>query len=82
MGAVCTSIILVDIFLLGSNFSPHQHSMSSPENMVSSLMNGFGIDGDELFDRDVYGFAVRPQHREIYREYSDIYKVELDRQSN
>lgn len=54
---------------------------SLSENMVSSLMNGFDMDGDELFDRDVYGFAVRPQHREIYREYNAIYKVELDRQS-
>lgn len=27
------------------------------------------------FDRDAYGFAVRPQHVQRYREYANIYKV-------
>jgi hypothetical protein len=26
-------------------------------------------------DRDAYGFAVRPQHVQRYREYANIYKV-------
>lgn len=28
-----------------------------------------------LINRDAYGFPVRPQHVQRYREYSDIYKV-------
>lgn len=28
-------------------------------------------------DRDAYGFAVRPQHVQRYREYANIYKVLL-----
>lgn len=27
------------------------------------------------FGRDAYGFAVRPQHVQRYREYANIYKV-------
>jgi hypothetical protein len=26
-------------------------------------------------DRDAYGFAVRPQHLQRYREYANIYQV-------
>lgn len=28
-----------------------------------------------LINRDAYGFPVRPQHVQRYREYADIYKV-------
>lgn len=37
-------------------------------------------DGDPVvnnFCRDSYGFTVRPQHLEIYREYSHVYKVSV-----
>lgn len=27
--------------------------------------------------RDAYGFAIRPQHVQRYREYAKIYKVSL-----
>lgn len=27
--------------------------------------------------RDAYGFAVRPQHLQRYREYANIYKVDM-----
>lgn len=29
-------------------------------------------------NRDAYGFTVRPQHLQRYREYANIYKVRLD----
>ncbi|PWA46520.1 Rab-GTPase-TBC domain-containing protein [Artemisia annua] len=32
--------------------------------------------------RDAYGFAVRPQHVQRYREYSSIYKVEEEERSD
>ncbi|KAJ4978716.1 hypothetical protein NE237_009496 [Protea cynaroides] len=32
--------------------------------------------------RDTYGFAVRPQHLQRYREYSNIYKVEEEERSD
>ncbi|KAF7113540.1 hypothetical protein RHSIM_RhsimUnG0119900 [Rhododendron simsii] len=28
-----------------------------------------------VLNRDAYGFTVRPQHLQRYREYTDIYKV-------
>lgn len=36
---------------------------------------GFGNLIELLLDRDAYGFAVRPQHVQRYREYANIYKV-------
>ncbi|KAJ9545596.1 hypothetical protein OSB04_025303 [Centaurea solstitialis] len=33
-------------------------------------------------DRDAYGFAVRPQHVQRYREYSSIYKEEEEERSD
>jgi hypothetical protein len=32
-------------------------------------------DGAEVWRRDAYGFAVRPQHLQRFREYAKIYKV-------
>lgn len=36
---------------------------------------GFGNLIELVLDRDAYGFAVRPQHVQRYREYANIYKV-------
>lgn len=33
------------------------------------------VDGPEVWRRDAYGFAVRPQHVQRFREYAKIYKV-------
>ncbi|KAF2318614.1 hypothetical protein GH714_009371 [Hevea brasiliensis] len=33
-------------------------------------------------DRDAYGFAVRPQHVQRYREYANIYKEEEEERSD
>jgi hypothetical protein len=33
------------------------------------------VDGAEVWRRDAYGFAVRPQHLQRFREYAKIYKV-------
>ncbi|KAI7751215.1 hypothetical protein M8C21_021284 [Ambrosia artemisiifolia] len=35
-----------------------------------------------LLDRDAYGFAVRPQHVQRYREYATIYKEEEEERSD
>lgn len=40
---------------------------------LSSL--GIVADVVEVWRRDVYGFAVRPQHLQRFREYAKIYKV-------
>lgn len=36
---------------------------------------GAVVDGPEVWRRDAYGFAVRPQHLQRFREYAKIYKV-------
>jgi hypothetical protein len=36
---------------------------------------GAVVDGPEVWRRDAYGFAVRPQHVQRFREYAKIYKV-------
>jgi len=36
---------------------------------------GAMADGAEVWRRDAYGFAVRPQHVQRFREYAKIYKV-------
>jgi hypothetical protein len=33
------------------------------------------VDAVEVWRRDAYGFAVRPQHLQRFREYAKIYKV-------
>ncbi|GJZ57649.1 Rab-GTPase-TBC domain-containing protein [Tanacetum coccineum] len=41
------------------------------------------LETDEiLLDRDAYGFAVRPQHVQRYREYANIYKEEEEERSD
>ncbi|KAK8555057.1 hypothetical protein V6N13_103787 [Hibiscus sabdariffa] len=35
-----------------------------------------------IIDRDAYGFAVRPQHVQRYREYANIYKEEEEERSD
>lgn len=35
------------------------------------------MNGHWCLNRDAYGFAVRPQHVQRYREYANIYKVLL-----
>lgn len=42
---------------------------------LSSL--GIVADVVEVWRRDAYGFAVRPQHLQRFREYAKIYKVIL-----
>ncbi|KAF9674820.1 hypothetical protein SADUNF_Sadunf10G0166700 [Salix dunnii] len=37
---------------------------------------------DITVDRDAYGFAVRPQHVQRYREYANIYKEEEEERSD
>ncbi|KAD6796561.1 hypothetical protein E3N88_07457 [Mikania micrantha] len=43
-----------------------------------SCSKGFG----QISKRDAYGFTVRPQHAQRYREYSRIYKEEEEERSN
>lgn len=38
------------------------------ELIIGNLSNG-------ALNRDAYGFAVRPQHLQTYREHANIYKV-------
>ncbi|KAH0995667.1 hypothetical protein GBA52_019531 [Prunus armeniaca] len=40
------------------------------------------IHGEIAVNRDAYGFALRPQHVQRYREYSHIYKEEEEERSN
>ncbi|KAI9122149.1 hypothetical protein K1719_006838 [Acacia pycnantha] len=43
--------------------------------MLLSLLSKRSL---EIDSRDSYGFALRPQHVQTYREYASIYKVEED----
>ncbi|XP_028775120.1 TBC domain-containing protein C215.01-like isoform X2 [Neltuma alba] len=43
--------------------------------MLLSLLSKRSL---EIDSRDSYGFALRPQHAQTYREYASIYKVEED----
>jgi hypothetical protein len=45
------------------------------------LPSGVVVDGGEVWRRDAYGFAVRPQHLQRFREYAKIYKVIYQGQS-
>ncbi|KAH9703377.1 Rab-GAP TBC domain-containing protein [Citrus sinensis] len=47
--------------------------------MLLSTVNQQSLEAD---DRDVYGFAVRPQHVQRYREYANIYKEEEEERSD
>ncbi|CAA0814476.1 Ypt/Rab-GAP domain of gyp1p superfamily protein [Striga hermonthica] len=50
------------------------------------MMNGKGLSPAPVISadhkRDAYGFAVRPQHLQRYREYASIYKEEEEERSN
>lgn len=55
-------------------------SFSKTESLVAALpaSNDYISDSDWCIGwwyRDAYGFAVRPQHLQRYREYANIYKV-------
>ncbi|KAL5209523.1 hypothetical protein ABZP36_005146 [Zizania latifolia] len=41
-----------------------------------------GVAFDFEYKRDAYGFAVRPQHLQRFREYAKIYKEEEDERAN
>ncbi|CAL8165074.1 unnamed protein product [Prunus armeniaca] len=47
--------------------------------MLLSLLSKRSLEADS---RDAYGFALRPQHVQRYREYSHIYKEEEEERSN
>ncbi|BFG36062.1 hypothetical protein CerSpe_223360 [Prunus speciosa] len=47
--------------------------------MLLSLLSKRSLEADS---RDAYGFALRPQHVQTYREYSHIYKEEEEERSN
>ncbi|XP_018499921.2 TBC1 domain family member 2A isoform X1 [Pyrus x bretschneideri] len=47
--------------------------------MLLSLLSKRSLEADS---RDSYGFALRPQHVQKYREYSNIYKEEEEERSN
>ncbi|TVU47481.1 hypothetical protein EJB05_07084, partial [Eragrostis curvula] len=40
------------------------------------------VDGAEVWRRDAYGFAVRPQHLQRFREYAKIYKEEEEERAH
>ncbi|KAK6942875.1 Rab-GTPase-TBC domain [Dillenia turbinata] len=50
----------------------------------SNLMNAFDYRRRslEVDSRDAYGFALRPQHLQRYRQYAKIYKEEEEERSN
>ncbi|RXH80638.1 hypothetical protein DVH24_004552 [Malus domestica] len=48
-------------------------------SMLLSLLSKRSLEADS---RDSYGFALRPQHVQKYREYSNIYKEEEEERSN
>ncbi|PWZ55414.1 TBC1 domain family member 8 [Zea mays] len=43
---------------------------------------GAVVDGPEVWRRDAYGFAVRPQHLQRFREYAKIYKEEEEERAH
>ncbi|KAF8718675.1 hypothetical protein HU200_024975 [Digitaria exilis] len=43
---------------------------------------GAVADGAEVWRRDAYGFAVRPQHLQRFREYAKIYKEEEEERAH
>ncbi|XP_062210838.1 uncharacterized protein LOC133912225 isoform X3 [Phragmites australis] len=46
------------------------------------LPPGAMVDGGEVWRRDAYGFAVRPQHLQRFREYAKIYKEEEEERAH
>ncbi|CAH2064085.1 unnamed protein product [Thlaspi arvense] len=56
------------------------------QTMVTIALNVYFFGGEFiwpfLFNRDAYGFPVRPQHVQRYREYADIYKEEEEERSD
>nr|XP_015630368.1 TBC1 domain family member 30 isoform X2 [Oryza sativa Japonica Group] len=46
------------------------------------LPSGVVVDGGEVWRRDAYGFAVRPQHLQRFREYAKIYKEEEEERAD
>ncbi|KAL6644855.1 hypothetical protein ACP70R_016463 [Stipagrostis hirtigluma subsp. patula] len=46
------------------------------------LPPGAVVDGGEVWSRDAYGFAVRPQHLQRFREYAKIYKEEEEERAH
>lgn len=63
------------IYLPASN-----RSSRSPPMKASNALNPAVITFDHK--RDAYGFAVRPQHVQRYREYANIYKEEEEERSD
>ncbi|KAA8539381.1 hypothetical protein F0562_026073 [Nyssa sinensis] len=59
---------------------------SKPVNLRRCIANEkmyeFGKLTDSGVDRDAYGFTVRPQHLQRYREYANIYKEEEEERSH
>ncbi|KAL6901864.1 hypothetical protein ACP4OV_004740 [Aristida adscensionis] len=46
------------------------------------LPPGAVVDGAEVWRRDAYGFTVRPQHLQRFREYAKIYKEEEEERAH
>lgn len=62
-----------DLILLKTNLSgKYEHVLFSTVTRQSS---------DADF-RDAYGFAMRPQHAQRYREYANLYREEEEKRSD
>ncbi|XP_022765289.1 TBC1 domain family member 8B-like isoform X2 [Durio zibethinus] len=61
---------------------PHPHQMRSSATTVITTAKAVNPLITFEHKRDAYGFAVRPQHVQRYREYANIYKEEEEERSD